>query len=474
MLFCSLPFLWFFSAVFVAYWSMPWRQARVYLLLVASFYFYARWNEWLAVLICISTVADFFLARGMDTWTAARGRRLLLTISIVGNLCLLCYFKYANFFLQSLEDALHAMGATASLPVLSVILPVGISFYTFEAINYTVDVYRRQIRAETNLAHFGLFILFFPHLIAGPIVRARDFLPQIGRAKQWSWLRMQVGTQLFLLGLFKKLAIADRMAQFVDPVYADPAAYGTGTTWLAVFAYAFQVYCDFSGYSDMALGTAHMLGYKLVNNFDLPYLAVNITEFWRRWHISLSTWLRDYLFFPLGGSRGSRWLTYRNLLITMALCGLWHGAQWHFVVFGLMQGLLLIGHRLFQEMCRLRPRLAVWLRTSPGLIGCTAFTFFSFTISLVVFRAQSMETAAMVLRRLFVFEPGISSPMHPTGFVLACLLMALGHAAALCGADRWLRQRMPAPVVGAGYAAVLACALLLAIDSNQAFIYFQF
>lgn len=301
MLFCSQQFLLFFSAVFCFYWLVPWQRCRVWLLLGASFYFYASWNKWLAAIICLSTAMDYAVARGMEA-TASHGcRKLLLGLSLAANLGLLCYFKYVNFFLGSVEHALHALGAEASLPVLQVILPIGISFYTFEAINYTIDVYRGRVPAERNLAHFMLFITFFPHLVAGPIVRARDFLPQIRRRKRWDWARMHLGVQYLLMGLFKKMAIADRMALFVDPVFAEPGRYGSGAVWLATLAYALQIYCDFSGYTDMALGSAHLLGYKLAKNFNLPYWAANVSEFWRRWHISLSTWLRDYLFIPLGG-----------------------------------------------------------------------------------------------------------------------------------------------------------------------------
>src|SRR6266446_931632 len=357
MLFCSEKFLVFFTIVFISYWALPWPRARVWLLLGASFYFYASWNKWLALIICVSTAMDYFIARGMEAWESTRGRRLLLVISLVANLGLLVYFKYANFFLHSLQEALTAAGAQASLPVLSVMLPIGISFYTFEAINYTVDVYRRRVPAERNLLNFMVFILFFPHLVAGPIVRARDFLPQLRRPKHWDWARMQLGAQYFMMGLFKKLAIADRMALFADPVFADPTVYSRGAVWAASLAYALQIYCDFSGYTDMALGAAHMLGYKLAQNFNMPYLATNVAEFWHRWHISLSTWLRDYLFIPLGGSRGTNAQTNRNLMITMALGGLWHGASWNFVIWGVVQGLMLVTHRVFRDWCEKRATL---------------------------------------------------------------------------------------------------------------------
>src|SRR5262249_21932318 len=258
MLFCSSQFLVFFGLVFAAYWILPWNRARVWLLLGASFYFYACWNHWLALIIFFSSTLDYLLARGIERLSEkgpgplepqrvlppfrTGGRKMLVAISVIANLGLLCYFKYANFFLESLQQLLRASGAELSFRPLSVLLPIGISFYTFEAINYVVDVYRGRVRAERNLANLLLFILFFPHLVAGPIVRARDFLPQIRRGKCWDWLRVQLGVQFFLMGLFKKWVIADRMAAFVDPVFADPAAYRQGALWLALIGYALQIY----------------------------------------------------------------------------------------------------------------------------------------------------------------------------------------------------------------------------------------
>ena len=474
MLFCSQLFLLFFVAVFVAYWAMPWQRARVWLLLVASFYFYASWSQWLATIVCVSTLVDYLAARGMDADLSTRWRRVLLGLSLAMNLGLLVYFKYANFFLRSLEDALTAVGATASLPVLSVILPIGISFYTFEAINYTVDVYRRRIPAEKNLAHFMLFILFFPHLIAGPIVRARDFLPQIRRRKRWDWARMNLGVQLFLLGMFKKLAIADRMAQFADPVFSAPGDYRTAVLWLAMLAWAMQVYCDFSGYSDMALGTAHLLGYKLAKNFDMPYLAPNIADFWRRWHISLSNWLRDYLFIPLGGSRGTRWQTCRNLMITMTLGGLWHGANWPYVAFGVLHGLLLSGHRAFREFCQRRPGLAAVLQTFPGTALRVAVTFTIFCLTLVVFRCPSLSAGGTMLSHMFTRHKGAGLPLAEIGLWLTVAVVAAGHALGYRGRWQFVMERMPSPARGFAYASLLSLALLLSPDASKAFIYFQF
>jgi alginate O-acetyltransferase complex protein AlgI len=474
MLFCSSQFLVFFTVVFLAYWATPWARPRVWLLLAASFYFYASWNKWLAMIIFASTTLDYFLAHAIARASSPRGRKALVAASVAANLGLLCYFKYANFFLDSLGQALRAAGAEVSLPVLSVLLPIGISFYTFEAINYVVDVHRGHVRPETNLANFLLFILFFPHLVAGPIVRARDFLPQVRRRKRWSWYRAQVGVQLFLLGLVKKLVLADRMAMFADPVFADPTVYHTSAVWVAMAAYAIQIYGDFSGYSDMALGTAHLLGYHLAANFDMPYLARNVSEFWRRWHISLSTWLRDYLFIPLGGSRGGGWLVARNLLVTMTLGGLWHGASWNFVVWGLLHGLLLIGHRLFRQACEGRARLTSLLESAPGTALRVTVTCLAVCLCWVFFRAQTFPLAAAFLRRLV--RPGghLDAPMPLVGFALALGLLVVGHALGRGNAWQKIAERLPAPALGAAYAALLSFTLLLAPPGGKTFIYFQF
>lgn len=474
MLFCSSQFVVFFAVVFALYWATPWARARVWVLLAASFYFYASWNKWLAMIIFVSTTLDYFVARAIAAARSPRGRKALVAVSVVANLGLLCYFKYANFFLDSLGQALHAAGAEVSLPVLSVLLPIGISFYTFEAINYVVDVYRGHVKPETNLSNFLLFILFFPHLVAGPIVRARDFLPQVRRRKQFNWHRAQVGAQLFLLGLVKKLIIADRMAMYADPVFANPAAYGTIAVWVAMLAYAAQIYGDFSGYSDMALGTAHLLGYHLAPNFDMPYLARNVAEFWRRWHISLSTWLRDYLFIPLGGSRGGGWLTARNLLLTMTLGGLWHGASWNFVLWGVLHGLLLIAHRLFRSLFEGRARLTALLESAPGTAMRVGATFLCVCLCWVFFRAQSFPLATAFIHRLFVPGGYHGVPLPPAGFVIALGLLIVGHALAQGRLWQVVVDRLPAPALGASYAMILTFTLLLAPPGGKTFIYFQF
>jgi alginate O-acetyltransferase complex protein AlgI len=274
--------------------------------------------------------------------------------------------------------------------------------------------------------------------------------------------------------MIKKLVVADRLAGLADPVFANPTAYASGILWMATVAYALQIYCDFSGYSDMALGSAHLLGYKLAINFNLPYLSANMAEFWRRWHISLSTWLRDYVFIPLGGSRGSRWQLYRNLLIAMTLCGLWHGANWPFVAFGVLQGVYLIVHHAFRDCCKRLPRLDAILQTPLGTAGRVAVTFFFFLCSLVVFRTLTLSDGGQMLWRMFQAHAGLASPLAPSVFWSIVLLAATAHALGAWGSWKRIYERLPAPCRGLGYAGALALVLLLTPMTSKTFIYFQF
>jgi alginate O-acetyltransferase complex protein AlgI len=487
MLFCSWTFARFFAVVFAVYWLVPWRrlrlpwgltgdELRVWWLLAASFHFYASWSKKLAFLICATTLMDYCIGLGLAALTQPRLRRGLLGLSLFANLGILCYFKYANFFLESLEEALRTAGVTYSRSILQVILPVGISFYTFEAINYTVDVFRRRVPAERNPAHLLFFILFFPHLIAGPIVRARDFLPQIRRRKRWSWARLQLGAEYFLLGLLKKWVVADQLAAYADPVFAAPGAYGTAANWIGLLAFAIQVYCDISGYSDMALGLAHLLGYKLTINFNMPYLATSVGDYWRRNHISLSTWLRDYLFIPLGGSRGSTWKVCRNLMITMTLGGLWHGASWNFALWGALHGVFLSVHRLFRSFCATRPRLEAFLQSVPGTALRLALTFFCGYQAFVLFRAPTFATATEMLHQMWcpMAGPAIA---HHYGYVLFWVIVAgfvLFHVAAYGRLWERLSLRLPVPALSCAYVCALVLCMVMAPISTRPFIYFQF
>lgn len=393
MQFTSLDFALFFAVVFVVHWLLPRGYGRICWLLGASALFYATWSVPLTFLVCGTGLLNFAVGLGLDRLgkTSGKGeekgsgyasagpnplgRRILLVSGIAGNLCLLGYFKYANFFLDSLRAVLDAQGVDSQIPVLDILVPFGISFYIFEAISYTIDVYQRRIRAERDPLPFLLFILFFPHLVAGPIVRAGDFLPQVKQSRRFSWMRVGLGARLFILGLFKKLAISDNMALFSDPVFDHPELYRGSALGLGLLAFAIRIWADFSGYSDMAIGCAHTLGYRLTNNFHLPYLSLNISEFWRRWHISLSSWFRDYLFVPMGGSRGPFLATARNLMVTMTLAGLWHGAHWSYVLWGVVHGLMLVLHRGFSILVRGYPRMVWALDTIPGKFARWAITF---------------------------------------------------------------------------------------------------
>ena len=477
MLFCTGEYVLFLTAVVALYWLTPWPRARVWILLVASYAFYASWNKWLAFLVAGTSVADYLIARGMDGTPRPGLRKLLLVGSLVMNVGLLCYFKYVNFFLDSLYSAIGYTPGKDDF--LKVVLPIGISFYTFEAINYTVDVFRRKIRAERTLDHFLLFILFFPHLIAGPIVRAADLLPQIKKRKRWNWSRAGLGLGLLVLGAFKKLAIADRMALFAEPVFHDVWDYSSSACWTAAVAFALQVYCDFSGYSDMALGSAHLLGFKLVINFKMPFLSANIGEFWRRWHISLSTWLRDYLFIPLGGSRHGEFNTNRNILITMTLGGLWHGANWPMVLWGFLMGVWQVLYRLTTKVLEPFPAIRAVLRSPPGWVLRVAITFALFCLTLAVFRSPTLYAGRLMLTRMFVPTDGKPAPLHMQAFWVTVLMMVVGHAAGWYLSRSpfvWRRAwtATPAPVLGMVGAAILLFAIVLSPGATKAFIYFQF
>ena len=473
--FYTQAFLVFLAIVGLVYWIIPKRfnTVRVWWLVVASFHFYAAWSAELAFLVLGTTLADFAMARLIEAATTRRRKLFWLLLSLAMNVGLLAYFKYKNFFLDSINEGLAAMGQDRAFSTLKVMIPFGISFYTFEAISYIVDVYRGRVKAERSLPHFVLFILFFPHLVSGPIVRARDFLHQTKRCKPLNWLRFQVGVQFFLIGLFKKIVIADRMLQLYEPVLSHPLEYSTAAAWMSVLAFAIGLYMDFSGYSDMAVGLAHLFGYRLCKNFDAPYLAVNISEFWRRWHISLSNWLRDYVFIPLGGSRGSTWQTNRNLMITMLLGGLWHGAAWTYIVWGGLHGLLLIGHRAFRTWCEARPWADGLLTSRLGTAWRIAITFIVVALAWTFFRpdwAGAMQLWKKLLG-ITTGKPLLLSNRY-VWVIVGCVFAGM-----LLWRSQWLQRlatKLHPALVGAAYASCLCGAMLLAPPVGKPFRYFDF
>lgn len=344
MTFNSLSFALFLPIFLLLYYTVYTRSnLRDRLLLVGSYLFYMSWYWQYAGLIVISTLVDYIVGKKLSNHEGRTARRLLVTVSLVTNLGILAVFKYYNFFIDSTKGVYALLGFDIPDIYHQLLLPVGISFYTFQTLSYTLDVYRKKIPAENSLTKFAVFVAFFPQLVAGPIVRAKDFLPQINRPTIILSENVERGFSLILIGLFKKIVIADMLAYLiVDSVFASPEGHSSWDLLLALYAYSFQIYCDFSGYSDIAIGLALLLGFKLPMNFNRPYVAQNPSEFWRRWHISLSTWLRDYLYISLGGNRRGEWLTLRNLMLTMLLGGLWHGAAWNFVLWGGFHGLILV------------------------------------------------------------------------------------------------------------------------------------
>jgi alginate O-acetyltransferase complex protein AlgI len=362
---------------------------------------------------------------------------------------------------------LRTFGLESSLPLLQIILPLGISFYTFESISYVVEVFRGRIPAERQLLNYCMYLLFFPRLIAGPIVRPQEFLPQLRKLQQWNWDRIHWGVQLFILGFIKKALIADRLAPVVDPVFADPSAFSSLAAWCAILAYSAQIYCDFSGYSDMAIGLGHLFGLKLPVNFRFPYLAVDVADFWRRWHLSLSTWLRSYLYNPLGGHRFGKLLTCRNLFIVMFLGGLWHGANWTFVVWGLYHGVLLILHRILPW--------PEWIKRRWALPLCLISTFLLMTWGRILFRAESFSSAGSVAWRVFFPTEGLGlKPGYYLMTLAGLLFLALEHGLLNRVRPLTLQRRLPAPILGGTLAATWVVTLMLLPDLSKIFIYFQF
>ncbi|MCB0064655.1 MAG: MBOAT family protein, partial [Caldilineaceae bacterium] len=339
MLFNSLQFIIFFPAVVTIYFLLPHRY-RWLLLLAASYYFYAAWQIEYTLLIFISTAVDYAMAHLMAQSEKLWHRRAYLGVSLLVNLGLLFGFKYFNFFNESVRATLNLFNIFYNVPAFQVLLPVGISFYTFQTLSYTIDVYRGKLAPERHFGRFALYVAFFPQLVAGPIERATHLLPQFHQPMTFNQTRIASGLRLLLWGMFKKVVIADRLALYVNQVYDHPGDHGALTLLIASYFFAFQIYCDFSGYSDIAIGAARVMGFDLMENFRQPYMARSIAGFWRRWHISLSTWFRDYLYIPLGGNRVARWRWYSNLFLVFLVSGLWHGAAWHFVIWGALHGLL--------------------------------------------------------------------------------------------------------------------------------------
>ena len=476
MVFTSLTFI-AFSVVFFPLYFMTRGRIRIVVCIVGSYFFYGWWDWRFLSLILISTVIDYSVGRMLLVTEDQRRRRALLAVSIAANLSMLGFFKYFNFFADSLVDLFSLLGFQADYVTLKIILPVGISFYTFQTMSYTIDVYRRKLEVEESFLNFAAYVAFFPQLVAGPIVRASRLLPQLRIDHPFDWTDFLRGMEMVLLGFFMKLVVADNLAIFVDERFAAPDAFGATELATAVLFFSFQIYGDFAGYSLIAIGLGRIMGFDFGINFRQPYFAASFSEFWQRWHISLSSWLRDYLYIGLGGNRHGAAKTFRNLVLTMALGGLWHGANWTFIVWGLLHGAYLVVQRVLGGPWeRLMATLAV-----PGAVDqlIRVLTVFILTmVAWVFFRAQSLGDALVILERIFSGSDNSSlidptqykRPLQGFGVIAMLLIIDLGIT------NRWFSEnfRRFTWLRTFGVQALLWSILMLGSFTGQQFIYFQF
>lgn len=469
MLFNSLTFLVFFVVVFTLYRLVPGWGAKKLLLLVASYVFYSAWNPPYVLILLFSTTMDWWLARLIWKSGDERKRRWLLVLSLISNFSLLGFFKYGNFLLNNTRLLLGALGLHYAPPALDIVLPIGISFYTFASLSYTIDVYRREIEGDASYLDYALFVSFFPHLVAGPIVRARQLLPQICEPRSTSRDQLGWGLTLVVIGLFAKTVLADSIfAPVVDAVY-DGTGSSAAESWAAVFGFSGQIYCDFAGYSLCAIGLALCFGFEFPDNFRYPYAARGFSDFWRRWHITLSSWLRDYLYVPLGGNRKGSGRTYVNLMLTMLIGGLWHGASWMFVLWGGLHGLYLAIERRWRGDVRPPPQSGRkdWILTT--------LTFVVVTLTWIPFRAKDPHVAATVIKGLTDFSMSVPSSFAPlvlcfTGIVLLWLWQFMNRDISLEERFRRLGTTAQAATIGSCLIAIFLCSG----GDERAFIYFQF
>jgi len=489
MNFVSLTYAVFLALIFGAYWSIGNRRAQNLLLLCASYTFYAWWDWRFMFLMLSSTIVDYLVGLGLGSARRPIARRALLIVSLSANLGLLGFFKYADFFIENLVSMLRGLGMDPSVSTLRIILPVGISFYTFQTLSYTIDIYRGKISPTRSPLDFAAFVSFFPQLVAGPIERASNLLPQFQHARTFDTAAGKDGLRLILWGLFKKAVIADNLATFVDPVYSDPSSASAPSLVIATVAFAFQIYCDFSGYSDIAIGSARLFGIRLMRNFALPYFSRNPAEFWRRWHISLSTWFRDYVYIPLGGNRSGRVRAAINCLLTFVLSGFWHGASWNFVIWGGMNGAAVTPGILSPGRDRRLPgETPGGERFVPRLpdLGKILTTFAFICCTWVFFRAATLGDAMTVYGRVFLDPSAWRAPTDP---LLVSLIDPGGalpltiHLVILIVLE-WITRRRMHPLEGITriwkpvrwsiYIVLLIDFLVMGTKNQGAFIYFQF
>jgi alginate O-acetyltransferase complex protein AlgI len=469
LIFNSIQYALFLPTVVIGYWALP-KRFRAPLLLAASYVFYGAWDWRFLGLLILSTGVDYSIGRALELSGDDRRRKALLLVSVAVNLSILGFFKYADFFIDGAQNLLEPMGLGPSDATLRFILPVGISFYTFQTMSYSFDVYRRRIPATHDLWTFATYVAFFPQLVAGPIERARHLLPQLAADRRPPDApAVQSALALILLGLVKKVVLADMVAPYVDQAFASPEGAGSAALVVGVVGFALQIYGDFAGYTDIARGSARLLSVDLIRNFRQPYLSATITDFWRRWHISLSDWLRDYLYIPLGGNRNGSWATYRNLMITMVLGGLWHGAGWNFIIWGGLHGVYLAVHRAY------RPDDATHrARSSATRLGAVFATFGLVCFAWIFFRAGSASEAFDVIAGIVALRgPAPSFDAVVVTLLVGIATLAIDLVTRRVADPLGVLTRRPA-LAGALVGFALVGIIVASGGESVPFIYFQF
>lgn len=480
MLFNSLLFAVFFPTVVILYFLIPYRF-RWFLLLMASYYFYMCWRAEYIILIILSTAIDYFAALAIEKTDSKTKRKCFLSLSLFTNLGLLFLFKYYNFFSGSLSLLFNHINIFYQTPSFKLLLPVGISFYTFQTLSYTIDVYLGKQKAERHLGIFALYVSFFPQLVAGPIERSTNLLPQFYKKNDFSYERVRSGLIQMAWGFFKKIVIADRLALYVNEIYNHPTVYSGAPVILATYFFAFQIFCDFSAYSDIAIGSARVMGYDLMRNFDRPYFSKSISEFWKRWHISLSTWFRDYLYIPLGGNRTSKWKWYRNLFLTFFVSGIWHGANWTFVLWGALHGFYLIFAIWTQEIrAKISSFTGLSRYSTLHNIYKTVVTFHLVLFSWVFFRANNITDAFILLKNMLAInwhKLGINVELGKEELILTLLFIAIMEIIHLIQnrirVSEWVFNRHTG-LRWAFYCGLSIIILVFGEFGQKEFIYFQF
>ena len=474
MLFNTFEFLIFFFSVLIVFFSVP-QKRRWFILLLASYFFYGYWKPSYLILIAGSTVADYLLSNAIGKSKNDRKRKKLLSISLILNLSLLLAFKYFDFLADSFNEILTTSDNSYKIKLLNLALPVGISFYTFQTMSYTIDVYNRKIKPEKHFGIFALFVSFFPQLVAGPIERASNLLPQFKRDTFIDYNRFASGAQLILWGLLKKALIADRVGLIANEIFNNHEDYQGFTLIIGVICFAFQIYCDFSGYSDIAIGTARVFGYDLMKNFKSPYFASSLTDFWRRWHISLSTWFKDYVYIPIGGNKVLKWRWYFNLWITFLISGIWHGANWTFVLWGAIHGFGLVIENILS-----------YKRSDKFLLFKKLWIFSLICLAWIFFRANTISDAFIIIGNILSFDhyntsqlslyivPTNKNAVFSMDFILAYagIFTLLFTEHQLIVKNRW--RLIPKNIKLVLFSVATVAFLLLGVFDINEFIYFQF